>query len=312
MSSVSKVIFNLALVLLSTGGSLRATSILSVGDFNLFVFGNLTQANTDVQGRVAVGGTASVTNFGIGTSLSPDPSRLDLEVGGSLSWTNGQLFNGSGIYGGSAALTSVGVPNGTITNVVPNINFAQVKTEETNLSAYLAGLSAITATATPWGALTLTGTNASLNVFNVSAGVLSGINTFTFNVPTTSTVIVNIAGATNSLQNAGMNLNGLSKTQVIYNFYEATALTVQGISVQGSILAPNATLNFNNGNIEGQVIVNNLLGGGETHNYIFNGTIPTGNIGTMDPSAVPEPSTAFAGVILVAMGAWLRQRRKLN
>lgn len=41
--------------------------------YNVFVFGNMNLSNTDAEGRVAVGGTATLSNYGIGAGITPLP-----------------------------------------------------------------------------------------------------------------------------------------------------------------------------------------------------------------------------------------------
>src|SRR5687767_11801629 len=53
-------------------------------DWTLIIHGDLIQSNTDSQGRVAVGGDATLTNFGLADRLPVDGSRVDLAVGGTL------------------------------------------------------------------------------------------------------------------------------------------------------------------------------------------------------------------------------------
>ena len=42
-------------------------------DYNVFVFGNMSLSNTDAEGRVAVGGNATLSNYGVGASIAPLP-----------------------------------------------------------------------------------------------------------------------------------------------------------------------------------------------------------------------------------------------
>ena len=42
-------------------------------DYNVFVFGNLSLSNTDAEGRVAVGGNATLSNYGVGAGITPLP-----------------------------------------------------------------------------------------------------------------------------------------------------------------------------------------------------------------------------------------------
>src|SRR5207244_993867 len=65
---------------------------LGIADnFNEFIFHNATQSATDVEGRAAIGGNASLTNFGVGDGLTNSHgTRDDLIVGGNLTYNTGQ------------------------------------------------------------------------------------------------------------------------------------------------------------------------------------------------------------------------------
>jgi choice-of-anchor A domain-containing protein len=105
----------------------------------------------------------------------------------------------------------------------------------------------------------------------------------TFAVPETSSVIVNISGATLDWQPGTFTLPGggtscKAKTtsfcqHILYNMYEATNVSISGIGIQGSILAPYATFNGKGGNVDGQVIVNYMSGITEYHPYYFSGCL---------------------------------------
>ena len=131
------------------------------------------------------------------------------------------------------------------------------------------------------GMVTLVGTDPDLNVFNIDGAELTNANAFSIQVPDTSTVLVNISGTDVSMMNMGFEVQGgmcrgaggTMCHNVLFNFYEAETLTLDGIGVQGSVLAPHASLSFSSGNIDGQVIVYNLTGGGEFHPYYFTGCI---------------------------------------
>src|SRR5690606_23275872 len=43
--------------------------------------------------------------------------------------------------------------------------------------------------------------------------------------------------------------------------------------IKGTLLAPNASVNFNNGHIDGSLIVGSITGTGESHNFLFEGSI---------------------------------------
>ena len=55
--------------------------------------------------------------------------------------------------------------------------------------------------------------------------------------------------------------------------YQATSVYMTGIAIEGSVLAPLATLKGDGGHIAGQVIVQYLTGGLEYHPYYFAGCL---------------------------------------
>ncbi|MGL4791209.1 MAG: collagen-binding domain-containing protein, partial [Anaerotignaceae bacterium] len=60
--------------------------------YNVFVIGNMTLSNTDAEGRVAIGGNATLTNYGVGSSITPLPpygTDASLVIGGNINITNG-------------------------------------------------------------------------------------------------------------------------------------------------------------------------------------------------------------------------------
>src|SRR5205814_333576 len=52
-------------------------------------------------------------------------------------------------------------------------------------------------------------------------------------------------------------------SNLLWNFYQADHLEISGVGLQGSILAPHANFDFNNGNIKGTVVVDAMRGNGQ-------------------------------------------------
>ena len=87
-----------------------------------FILGNAARTYTDSSGRVAYGGDAALTGFGIGSSLNPDAGRLDLIVGHNLTAVNGvNVQKGSAIYGGTR--TGTVSASGTVRQGSSPVNF---------------------------------------------------------------------------------------------------------------------------------------------------------------------------------------------
>lgn len=280
-------------------------------DFNLYTLHDFTASGSDVEGRVAVGGNATLNGYSIALKQpSSSGTPQSLVVNGALKFTNGSVWNGNIVAGAGSSLTNVNGPDGnptTISSATSPIDFA---TENARLLALSADLGASAATGTTnfqYGGLTLTGASTGLNIFTVSGADLASANGFTINAPAGAFALVNISGAIDAIQNMGMNLSGITASNVLLNFYQATSLTIGGISIQGAILAPKADVKFNNGAINGAVIAGSLTGYGQINYVPYAGTLLDPKVVT---SSVPEPATwamLLCGFGLV--GGALRRRR---
>jgi choice-of-anchor A domain-containing protein len=240
-------------------------------DVNVIVLNDATAEGADVEGRMYVAHDAYFPNYAIGTRMAPDAARADLVVGNDLYFGGGAVPNGRICYG--AVLERGDASSlGGYHNEVP-IDFAAVEQEMTADSTSLAALAA-NGTAKTGLEVVFTGTDATLNVFEVQALDLARMTSMTISAPASSTVLINIRGETVSLQNFGFTLIGVAREHVLYNLPEATTLTMSGVGIQGSLLAPFADLTFANGNIDGQLVVRNFSGSGESHPKYFTGCLP--------------------------------------
>ena len=279
------VMGNAVLTNYGVGSSLAGGSIGNT----LVVGGNLTYNNGQVfQGDARVGGSASVSGFGI---------------------PNGTL------YYGTAAGSSV--PNFVPHSVTPNGGiasdfFSSAKTYAGNLSSTLAALSTTgSVNVNPQGYVSLVGAAAGLNVFNITNLQLDNakFQGLSITTPAGSTVVVNVRAtsgdSTVTLQDFVFALNGVDKQHVVYNFVGITQITNTHVGIEGSVLAPGAAFLGTNGNVEGDLAVGSISGSTELHNFEFKGVLP--NV----VSAVPEPSTLLGGLFaasMVGLGAWRRRR----
>ncbi|MDR3639003.1 MAG: choice-of-anchor A family protein [Isosphaeraceae bacterium] len=274
--------------------SARADMLGPAQNYNVFVLGSDSESNTDSQGPVAVGGNAVFQNYSVASSRStvtPDA----LVVGGDLNYTNGTV-NGDLHVGGTASLSGVTV-TGSQFHDTP-INFAAAGSSLVAESTYLNGLTATGSVGSGTLGLTLTGSNAALNVFQLSATQFASANNNGLNivVPNGSTAVINVAGSSPSLANFQMYVNGSSSesnaqiNKILFNFAGATSLSDSNVAIYGSVLAPSAALSFGYSHIDGTLIGASLTGNVEAHDYPFTGNLP--------PAPVPEPSS----VVLLALG----------
>ena len=171
----------------------------AAGDWTIVVFADLNLMNSDSEGRIAVGGNATIQSFGVASKLPVNPSRVDLAVGRNLTATNSGVNKGSVTYGGTLS-GNLTTPNGTITRAQPPFDF----------NALLQGLgvrstswAALTANGTVGalgqdGGMVLQGTDAVRNVFSVPAATLATAGQIRIRVPFGSTTLINVTGSSYS------------------------------------------------------------------------------------------------------------------
>jgi len=241
-------------------------------DFNVFVPGDLTQSGSDTGGRLAVGGRATLTNYSVGAML-PGGSGDALVVGGDLAF-NGGSVNGNALVGGQISQTGVTFADGNAARYGTTLDFGATGASLANTAASYATLPAYGTTTFRYGVLTLTGTDATRDVFTVSGDDLNTANSLHVRVPSGATVLVNVTGTTIRMANMGIDLGGSDRGHALYNFPDATSLTLSGIGVEGSILAPRASLSFPNGVITGTLVVASSIGPGQANSTPFTGCLP--------------------------------------
>ncbi len=63
-----------------------------------------------------------------------------------------------------------------------------------------------------------------------------------------------VGGLNADLRNFGFSLRGASSSTVLFNFFEASALSMQSLALQGSVLAPLATVTGSSGVFHGDLV----------------------------------------------------------
>jgi choice-of-anchor A domain-containing protein len=249
----------------TVGAELRFRTAERVTDYNLFVLNTLTFSNGAVQGRVAAGGSATLASLSQGTGLSnSNGTRDDLIVGGDLNFKSGTVLNGNIVYSGTATLSSVTILHGSARQVSDPIAVAATQSYITSVSANWAALPANGATSVKYSgsyaAITLTGSGSQPKqfVFVVSGADLAKANSIKISVPSGSTVIINVSGTADKLQSASITLTGADAQHVVWNFHQATSLSIKSVAFQGTIWAPLADITIDSGAMSGAVIGKSL------------------------------------------------------
>ncbi len=288
-------------------------SLSEAGDFNLLTWGNATLLNSDTEGRVAVGGNATFSSYSIGNMAElASPADAAFVVGGNLTASHGSVAKGSIHVGGSysgpgyslnTAAGSVTAANLGKSNV--GFDFAAAQSALSARSLAYGGEAATGGSVLQWSTLTLTGADADLNVFSITAAELAASSTLNIVVPEFAKALINVSGSIVEFSNKGLGGN-FGARDTLFNFHEATQLNMSGIGVIGSILAPFADVRFQSGQMNGQLIANSFAGApwgvGEMHNYAFSNS-PADE---PDEPRTRVPDTGVtAGMFALGVGALL-------
>ena len=294
-----------------------------VPDWNVVVMGDLNLMNTDSEGRMVIGRDATLQNFGVASSYPNDPSRIDLAVGRDLNAVNVGINHGSATYGRnlSGTLTNP-LPNGTLTRATTPFDVGALFEALAIRSSFWADLDPEGTISGPeYGALTLQGTNATRNVFTLSASKLASAQEIRIRVPFGATTLINVTGKTYAsstvsaiaywngsayvqLQNHGLppELETL-RTKTVWNWPDATDVDLgPNTAWQGTILAPRAVVHLGYQQVNGPIVAGALYGTGETHIHPPNPCLPDPTpcppeppiptpTPTTTPSPTPEPTT---------------------
>jgi choice-of-anchor A domain-containing protein len=238
-------------------------STVSLRDFTLYLKGSYTGGH-DVRGKVAVGGNLTMEHFSIGAGLPADDLSNVLVAGGALNITHGGVF-GNAHYGTSTTA------NGTVTfyrgalSQGSNVDFGLRNYELETLSEALFSLTPNgTVKRETWGGLYLKGTHAKQNVFTVNASVFTNLRYFSINVPSGSQTIINVKGDSVAITGFGNGYTGATAANVLFNF-EATNFYARSYGFFGTILAPNAHVDFSNGSWDGGLYAASMAGNAEGH-----------------------------------------------
>ena len=238
-------------------------------DYNVFVFGDYVDG-VDVQGAVAAGGDVDMASFAINASA---PGGDAVVAGADLILDGGTVY-GDAWYGGSQSVTStVTVTGGTLQQGSP-IDFVAAEATLQDLSVLLAGLTdTAAASVSAWGAISMSGSETDQNVFTVAGTDLASATSVSISAPAGSVVVVNVTGSSITTGNFAITMSGVDETTILWNFWDATSLTLSSIGWEGSLLAPYADITFNNGNFDGNLIAASLTGSAEGHHFPWSGEV---------------------------------------
>ena len=259
-------------------------------DYNVFVFGDLNLSNTDAEGRVAVGGNATLSNYGVGAGITPlPPANTDpsFVVDGNVDVTGGSNASGNTVINPNSNVINytMGNPNGQLITGTP-IDFAAAERYLKCASVFWGALVPNGVGTVVFGQLNLTGTDDVLNIFSLDSGNLYGtglslaqLNGINIIAPLGSTILINVNGAAIQYGSYQIFRNGTAATRenarrILWNFPQALSWSNSTTAIYGSVLAPFAAANTTYSQINGNIIFDRYSGNAESHNELFIGELP--------------------------------------
>lgn len=276
-------------------------------DYNVFVFGDMSLSNTDAEGRVAVGGNATLSNYGVGASITPlPPANTDpsFVIDGNVNVTAGSNASGNTVVNPSSTITNytMGNPNGLLIVGTP-IDFAEAERYLKCASNFWSDLLPNGTGEVVFNQLNLTGTDEVLNIFSldssnlygsgVSLAQLNGINII---APLGATILINVDGTAIQYGSYQIFRNGTAATRenarrILWNFPQALTWSNSTTAIYGSVLAPFAAANTTFSQINGNIIFDSFSGNAESHNELFIGELPEATVCQLITSSTTTSST---------------------
>ncbi|MRW91542.1 choice-of-anchor A family protein [Duganella sp. FT80W] len=311
------------IALASLGTAHAATLNLGLNGANVFTLGNFTSSGSDTEGSIIARGNVTLSSYSVNQNDKDALGHYSLIVGGNLSLTSGSINHGDTYAGLSSTITSAGVYSTPQVGGTAPLNLNTLAAYEAERSAALAAVTPTTnaSAVVQYSGLVVTGTASSGNrveVIDITAAQLSSINNFTFNnlitstmasratsdSSTYSTIIFNVSGTTATLSGG---YTDLANYNVLFNFYQATTLTLNGVGLEASVLAPLATVTNGGGHITGDVIVKDWNSGIQINS---GNAFQSVNVTGLTVSAVPEADTY--AMLLTGLGllGFIGRRRK--
>ena len=275
------------------------------GSLNLLAFGDMRAASSDVEGRVAVGGNATLSSYSVNTKTGSTAlyTGTGLTVGGNLTFANGSIWSGA-VVGGSYTPN----PTGTIKGGVTTGQAFDFAGEAVRLGALSTAFDAMANTASvvdQWGTLHFDAAGQTLAIFDIMAADAAK-NMQIDGLADGAQVLINIHGTAVNFGNHGY--TGFNKGQVLFNLPEAKNVTLNG-GINASLLATQASVGSGWGQINGQVVVKDW----NSSVQVNDAPLPPGinrPLAPTDVNRLPEPaSVALVGLGLAA-AALVRRRSR--
>lgn len=264
----------------------KSLGIASV--YNMFILGNAKNLEgPHINGRVAIGGDATINEACIGESLSSSKARADLIVGGKMTITNGSNKNGNSIIYNKDNLIKYTMSNCNSSSyqLVEKtiVNFKSAGRFLKSTSRFLATLDCNTEILIEDNSLKLIGTDDYFNIFYVDGYCLESAKSIDIIASNSAKILINVCGEKIKMEKTDEKDMLITRNSrepsieeiksMIWNFSELLDLEIisrgcNDFNIPGSFLAPWASANMvKHPNIKGNLIFKDISGQIDSYDY---------------------------------------------
>nr|WP_315483477.1 choice-of-anchor A family protein [uncultured Undibacterium sp.] len=246
---------------ISINCSAQKIDLGTAAQYSGFFFGNVSSI-PNIEGRLAVGGDLNVTGPSIGGRIPSGSTQASLVVAGNINsfsggsiWSNGRV-NSWGEYVGSKANKVAKYLDLRQVSFSP-VDFDAEKMSLSILSQQLRHITPTGVVTQRYSEVTLTGGNRDVEYFNLTAEqVTSRLNFALKNIKASAYIILNVASNDQRQVKLSISMNAFAGRgkRVLFNFYDTDVLMMQGVRVEGNVLAPYACVKDSSGFIEGTIV----------------------------------------------------------
>lgn len=296
-----KSLFVMSLLALS---GMASSSALT--DYNLILSGdfNVSGGSGHIEGKSFIGGSLQQGSiFSDGVKVVGDLNDVSIQVqNGSLDYQGANNMGSAGslaVCGGRTCLNHV--TDGSLSAEKTSI-FSQLQAESDFYKGLAGSANTLITGDNNNKTLKYTGSATDLVIFNMTSTQFLSTNSWNLDFGTALNVLVNVSGSTigGSIGQSGNLANDANASKVLWNFYEATTVSLQR-EWYGSILALNATVNTNS-NVTGTLAAKSYIGNAEIHDGYWSYIPPV--------AKVPEPSALMLTLFGLGFIALVRIRSR--
>lgn len=240
-------------------------------EFSAFVLEDFTAPSSTSNGPIFSGGDIDINGYSVNYEAGNIGSNYGLLAQGDISFSQGRVYQGGIIAGGSVENVSLGVidglePGATFAgNAILPIDFSKYANKYISMSRDLNLMDSNGVTdLTPWSVTFRGDCSKQLQVFKIDAKDLKKRGTIDLEcIPEGASIVINISSngeQVTALNNKDLRVFEPYARRTIFNFPHAEDILLSGVTLEGVLLAPKAGLKTKSGNSKVAIVAKSWSG----------------------------------------------------